>query len=229
MATKARDIISSRYNCIESLYGSTRSTLFGKFYERILREWLEKNKCCNLERWENSGAVHKPRIYWRNVSVAGFNFAQQQKLMEQMSQALRQKASHCTPDGLFRKEKRFYVWEAKNWPLYPEKGPRSQILSYLASNPWVLARTFELSGIQYEISGFWFSYWCNTERDESEIKEVEQVINSIIGTGRFEIIPTDRIIDDCLTNQYPWYLGIIERERENIEQFFDQLLSQNQT
>lgn len=228
MATKARDIINSLYNCRESTYGSTRSTLFGRFYERILRRWLEEKKRCTLVRWQNS-TVHKPRIYWQNVSVGGFNFSQQQRLREQMTQALRQKASHCTPDGVFEKERRFYIWEAKNWPLYPEKGPRSQILTYLASNPWVLARTFDLSGIQHEISGFWFSYWCNKKGDEIETQEVEQVINSIIGIGRFEIIPTDRILDDCITNQYPWYLEIIKQERENVEQFFDQLLSQNQT
>jgi hypothetical protein len=42
MTTKARDIINSRYhdNWRESRYGSTRSTLFGKFYERVLRKWL---------------------------------------------------------------------------------------------------------------------------------------------------------------------------------------------
>jgi hypothetical protein len=228
MATKARDIINKRYDKTESKYGATRSTLFVKFYERILARWIEEKKHCALIRWANTG-VHKPRIYWQNVSVGGFNFSQQQILREQMTRALRQKASHCTPDGVFEKERRFYVWEAKNWPLYPEKGPRSQILTYLASNPWVLARTFDLSGIQYEISGFWFSYWCNKKGDEIETQEVEQVINSIIGIGRFEIIPTDRILDDCITNQYPWYLEIIKQERENVEQFFDQLLSQNQT
>jgi len=225
MAAKARDIINSRhnFNWKESRYGSTRSTLFGKFYERILRGWLEEKRHSTLVRWQDS-AVHKPRIYWRNVSVDGFDFSQQQGLKEQMAESLRQKASHCTPDGVFEKERRFYIWEAKNWPLYPEKGPRSQILTYLASNPWVLARTFNFSGIQYKISGFWFSYWCNKEEDEIEIQEVEQIINSIIGSGRLEIIPTDRILGDCITNQYPWYIEIIEQERENVEQFFDQLL-----
>ena len=230
MTTKARDIINSRYNdnWRESRYGSTRSTLFGKFYERVLRKWLEENRHCTLVRWQDS-AVHKPRIYWRNVSFEGSDFSHEPSLKEQMSQALRQKASHCTPDGVFVKENRFYVWEAKNWPLYPEQGPRSQILSYLASNPWVLARRFDFSGIQYEISGFWFSFWCNEEVDESEIRKVEQVINSIIGTARLEIILTEKILDDCIINQYPWYLKIIRQEKENVEQFFNQLLGQSQT
>ncbi|MFW6105076.1 MAG: hypothetical protein ACOC7P_00680 [Chloroflexota bacterium] len=228
MATKARDIINKKYNRPESLYGSARSTLFGKFYERILGEWLQKKKCCNLQRWKNPNAVHKPRIYWQNVSVEGFNFGEQQDMKRQMIRALEQKTSHCTPDGVFNKEGKFYVWEAKNWPLYPEKGPKSQILAYFASNPWVLARTLDLSGDQHDISGFWFSYWCNKERDEIEVQEVEQVINSIIGSARFEIIRTDAVLDDCITNQYPWYLKIIEEERDNIESFFDQLLGQNE-
>lgn len=225
MATEARDIINSRYNCNwrESRYGSTRSTLFGKFYERILRRWLEERRQCTLARWQDS-AVRKPRIYWRNVSVEGFDFSQQKRLGEQMAQSLRQKASHCTPDGVFKKEGRFYVWEAKNWPLYPEKGPRAQILAYFEANPWVLARTFDSGGIQHEISGFWFSYWCNKEGDEIEIQEVAQAINSVVGSDRLEIIPTDRVLDDCMTNRYPWYLEIVEQERENVEQFFDQLL-----
>jgi hypothetical protein len=225
MVTKARDIINSRYNdnWIESRYGSTRSTLFGKFYERILREWLEEKKHCTLMRWQNT-AIHKPRIYWRNVSTKGFNFSRQPKLKERMAKALGQKTSHCTPDGVFEKEGRFYIWEAKNWPLYPEKGPRDQILTYFASTPWVLARIFDFSGSQREISGFWFSYWCNSEQDEEEIRKVEQEMNSIIGSERLEIIPTDRILDDCITNRYQWYLKIIKQEKENVEQFCDQLL-----
>jgi|GEM_PF-1056391 len=229
MTTKAREVINKSYNQREeSLYGSTRSTLFGKFYERILREWLQKKKSCNLQLWEKTDVVHKPRIYWRSVSVEGFDFGEHQDLKSQMIQALAQKASHCTPDGLFSKEGRFYVWEAKNWPLYPEKGPMSQILAYFASNPWILARALHLSGVQHEISGFWFSYWCNTARDEVEVQKIERVINSIIGTGRLEIIPTDAVLDDCITNQYPWYLKIIEQERDNIANFFDQLLGQNE-
>jgi len=228
MTAKARDIINSRYNdnWRESRYGSTRSTLFGRFYERILRTWFEEKRYCTLVRWQDS-AVHKPRIYWRNISLEGFDFSQEPSLKEKISQALRQKTSHCTPDGLFEREGRFYVWEAKNWPLYPEQGPSSQILTYMASNPWVLARRFDFRDIQQEISGFWFSYWCNKEGDEIEIQKVEQRINSIIGSKRLEIVLTDRILDDCITNQYPWYQEIIRQERENVEQFFDQLQDRN--
>ena len=225
--TKARDILNASDNKNKEgiKYGSTRATLFGKFYERILVEWLEKERHCSAERWP-SRQVRKPRIYWRNVSVEGFDFSGQEELRQQMVDSLRDKGSHCIPDGLFQKQGKYYVWEAKNWPLYPEKGPRSQILTYIGLNPWVLAKTFDLSGREFEISGLWFSYWCNKPEDEREIKEVERIVSTIVGEGRFEIILTDKALDDCITNQYLWYARIVEQEKGNVERFFSQLLGQ---
>jgi len=134
---KACDIISKKYNKLESKYGSTRSTLFGKFYERIIskfsRDWLSK---------------------------------------KEVEKSLKGKVSHCTLDGVFKKNTKFYIWEAKNWPLYPEKGPKPQIKRYLTTNPWIIAEKFDLSGKEYEISGFLFSFWYIRPKDKIEIEEV---------------------------------------------------------
>lgn len=222
--TKARDILNASYNKEESKYGSTRSTLFGKFYERILVKWFEKKRYCRAVGWPGKRQVHKPRIYWKNLSVEGFDFSGAEELKQQMADSLKNKVSHCTPDGVFEKDGKFYIWEAKNWPLYPEKGPRQQILAYLANYPWILARTFDLSRSKYAVSGFWFSYWCNKPDDEREIEEVERTVSTIVGEGRFEIILTDRVLDDCIANQYPWYIEVVEQERANVAHFFEQLL-----
>ncbi len=45
---------------------SVKATLFGKFYERIVREWLkEKKGFIPFDR--------KPRIYWKDVEFARLN------------------------------------------------------------------------------------------------------------------------------------------------------------
>jgi len=220
---RARDIISRQYDKPESKHGATRSTLFGKFYERILARWLEEKRLCTLRRWPDK-RVNKPTIYWKEVSAEGLDFGEHEKLRVGMVFSLNSKVSHCTPDGVFEKDGQYYIWEAKNWPLYPEKGPKDQILNYMKLNPWVLANSFELQGAQYNISGFWFSYWSNSERDRDEIREAQRVINSIIGNGRLDIILTDEVLDDCIVSRYPWYTEIIEQEKADVEQFFRQLL-----
>ncbi len=216
------DIFSAKYNSRpESKYGSTRSTLFGKFYERVLSRWLEESKECSLRRWPNK-AVHKPRIYWSKISLDSFDFSAQEEVRRQIDKS-KEGRNYCTPDGVFEKNTRFYLWEAKNWPLYPEKGPKTQIWNYLITNPWVFSKKFELGGHEEEISGFWFSYWWIEEHDK---KKIEKMVNSIIGEGKFEIICTKEILRDCIVNQYNWYIEIIKQEKANVDSFFKQLLGE---
>jgi len=158
---KACHIISKEYNKPESKYGATRSTLFGRFYERIISKWLEEREGYSLKR-QSGGAVHKPRIYWKNIQIDNFDFSRDwlsKKEVEKSLKSKESKGSHCIPDGVFKKNTKFYIWEAKNWPLYPEKGPKHQIKRYLTTNPWIIAENFDLSGKEYEISGFLFSFW----------------------------------------------------------------------
>ncbi|MFQ5964278.1 MAG: hypothetical protein ACE5KZ_08350 [Candidatus Scalinduaceae bacterium] len=222
---RACDIINKKYNKLESKYGSTRSTLFGRFYEKIISKWLEEREKYTLERWPNNKVVRKPRIYWNNIFLDNFNFSKDWFVRDEVEESLnflKNKKSHCTLDGTFKKNDKFYIWEAKNWPLYPEKGPKHQIRKYLTNNPWIFDKKFDIGGKNYEISGFLFSFWNMELKDKTEI---EEGVNQIIGENKFKIILTQAILDDCLGKQYDWYREIIKEEKANIDDFFDQLLS----
>jgi hypothetical protein len=206
----------------ERKYGATRSTLFGRFYERLVARWLEENEGFKLARHPD-GAPHKPRIYWKTIDPAHFDFAQEDEFRAGLDQILKSNKSHCTPDGLFGKDNNWYLWEAKNWPLYPEAGPKQQILKYLSSNPWVLAKTCVMEG-QKGISGFLFSFWDM----KSEIKTcIESRINRLVGNGKMRIVLTKSILDDYVQKQYNWYQEIIRQEQGNVVCFFNQLLGQD--
>lgn len=220
--SSATEIISRPLDKPESKYGGTRSTLFGRFYERLVARWLEENEGFRLAR-HPKGSPHKPRIYWKSIDPAQFDFAQEDEIRASVSKALERlkSHSHCTPDGLFSKDNNLYLWEAKNWPLYSEAGPEKQVLKYLFSNPWVLAKTCVMEGQNREISGFLFSFWDM----EAEIKaRIETRINRLVGGRKMRIVLTASILDDCIQKQYKWYREIIEQERENVVRFFDQLL-----
>jgi len=231
MQVKARDVFFLKSeNVDESNYGSTQATLFGKFYERIVSKWIELEKGCKREPSDSTESkIHKPRVYWNSIRTDDFDFAEHQDLKEGMAGALKKLKSHCTPDGAFTKDGKWYVWEAKNWPLYPQNGSKNQILDYLTDHPWVLAHELELCRVKYPIAGFWFSFWCRDTDEEEEIREAEQVIKSIVGTDRFEIILTDKILDACIDNpemeRYAWYPTIIDQERQHVEGFFNRLQS----
>jgi len=226
---RARDIINKKYDKPESKYGATRSTLFGKFYERIIAKWIEEKEDYKLKRHENF-SVHKPRIYWNTISLEGFNFTNNNikdnfvMTKEEIEKPLEnlKKRSHCTPDGVFEKESKYYIWEAKNWPLTPEKGgPKKQIKNYLCSNPWIFARKFSLDRPGLHISRFIFSWW---DMEIPDKEYIEKYINTILGENKFSIMLTEGILTDCIKNNYPWYRDIIGEEKKNIEEFFNQLL-----
>jgi len=221
--TNLKELFSAEDNEPESKYGSTRSTLFGKFYERIIAKWLEEEKGYALKRWPNA-AVHKPRIYWNKISVDNFNLADEATFEKKVKRLLQSGRSYCTPDGLFERDRKLYIWEAKNWPLYPEKGPESQIWNYFSDNPWILARTCNYEGEEIEISGFLFSFW---DMDTSVKNRIENKVNKIIGENRFETVRTIEIMEDCIRSQYDWYIRIIEQEKNNVDDFFEQLLGKS--
>ena len=214
------DLFRAKDNKPESKYGSTRSTLFGKFYERIIAKWLELKKDYQLKRRRN-GAVCKPRIEWKEIVLGDFDIAQESSFNQEKVRQTLQSKFHCTPDGLFECNEKVYIWEAKNWPLYPDKGPKVQIWNYLSEHPWILATTCICDKTKREISGFLFSFW---DIDFTEKNEIEHGVNRIIGKAKFEIILSNEIIEDCIQNQYDWYVDIITEEKCNIDTFFDQLL-----
>lgn len=146
--------------------------------------------------------------------VDNFNLANEATFKKKVKKLLQSGRSHCTPDGLFERDRKLYIWEAKNWPLYPEKGPESQIWSYFSDNPWILARTCNYEGKEIEISGFLFSFW---NMDTSVKNRIENKVNKIIGENRFKIILTIEIMEDCIQGQYDFYIRIIEQEKNNVD------------
>ena len=111
---KAREIMididklfNPKDNKPESKYGSTRSTLFGKFYERIVAKWFEETQNYDLKRWDN-GATHKPRIYWHKLSLVNFNFRNELKFKAKVEKLLQSGKSYCTPDGLLERNQNLY-------------------------------------------------------------------------------------------------------------------------
>jgi len=223
---QAEQLFSPELNKAESKYASTRSTLFGKFYERIVSNWLEEKRGYSLQRWPDK-STHKPRIYWGRIYINSFNFSAygilKTRFVDSLQDLRRKHASHCTPDGLFQMGERFYIWEAKHWPLYPEPGGHeAQILNYLVRNPWILATEFDLSGTVRRIDGFLFSWW--DIKPPQKKAELEKTINDIIGKNKFEIILTRDILQDCIDEQYDWYRKIVAEEKDNVDRFFGQLL-----
>src|SRR5262249_43034368 len=137
-----------------------------------------------LKRWP-TGAARKPRIGWKKISPVRFNFDQETNFNHEKVRNSLSSKSHCTPDGLFEREGKLYVWEAKNWPLYPEKGPEHQIWNYFSEHPWILATMCECEGKERAISGFLFSFW---NIDGSVKNRIETGVNRIIGEDKFTII-----------------------------------------
>lgn len=202
----------------ESNYGSTRSTLFGKFYERILAVYIETELGYKMIRKDNDNSVSKPRIYWKKVSgKQKGDWLSQQRI----EKSLKRKVSHCTPDGVFKKGGKYYIWEAKNWPLYPEKGPIPQLKNYFEENPWIFANLFTVEGKEHYIDSFLFSFWDMEDEEKTFIKEN---INQAIGKGKFKLLLTKPILEECIKNQYEWYLNIVKQEKKNVDRFFKQLL-----
>jgi hypothetical protein len=197
---------------------TTRSTLFGKFYEKIVSKWLEETNGYKLARYPN-GTARKPRIYWNQISSARYDHLAIELFKPSFTDLA--KKSHCTPDGLFTKNGKSYVWEAKNWPNWAGGGPEKDIWKFFTDNPWVLATKADVNGATTDISGFIFSFWDM----KPEIKDrIETQINNLIGVGRFEIKLNKEILQDCLDHRYPWYVDIVQKERKNIGDFFDELL-----
>lgn len=128
--------------------GAMRVTLFSKFYEELLRQYFSHNlyKVCK----------GKPRIFWKKIiipsEVRGSNHL---KLVNSLKTKQR-KESYCIPDGLFVKDGKYFVWEAKNWVQELYSSPFDK---YVWSFAWLLANKVEYKGKTHNLSGFVISWW----------------------------------------------------------------------
>jgi len=192
-----------------------KSTLFGKFYEKILLRWLEEKKGFT----PLSG---KPRVYWKDVEFNQEDSDTTRKLKEALERIKRDR-QFCTPDGLLKKDEGYYIWEAKNWPLWSEgKKPLDQLRDLLFSTPLILTTKAVYRTKEYKVRGFLFSWWSSPEGVEFLLMKIK----ILIAPRTFEIFYTANVIEECIKNKYPWYLQIIKEERARIGEFFEDLLGQ---
>jgi len=138
-----------------------------------------------------------------------------------MLRKLRDEGSHCTPDGLLKRDGAFYLWEAMNYiqPLYAS--PFEVLVWEWA---WLLARTVTYRKIDYKLSGFVISWW-SPEPDPSKVLDE---VGSMIDPLTVEIIYTKDVLADCIRDRPSWYIEIVERKRSEVLEFFEGLLGRRQ-
>lgn len=186
---------------------STKSTLFGKFYEDIISKWLEKEESFQI-------FPGKARIYWNDagfiencISVPQFN-----RVLAEIQEKNKQ---FCTPDGFVKQNGKYYIWEAKNWPCW-----ESELRDILFSMPSIIATKAFYRKEPYDIHGFLFFWW----KEPDEGASLEEEIRHLIEPHDFKIIYMTNILEECIREHYPWYSSIIEKEKNRIDMFFNDLL-----
>lgn len=194
---------------------SIKATLFGKFYERIVLGWLTEKKVF-------SPFTGKPRVYWRAVEYPEEETDLSQKLKAALEKHRAEK-QFCTPDGFLEKAGKYYIWEAKNWPMWTEgKQPLDQLRDLLCSMPLVLATKAVFRTKEYTLNGVLFSWWSRPHGVDTLVQEIARIVRP----RSFEVLYTSEVLSDCLANKYPWYLKIIEGERRRVDELFKDLAGQ---
>jgi len=197
----------------EIINDPVKATLFGKFYEKIISRWFKEIKGFTV-------FDGKPRVYWKDVESAKRSGKGVTKL-NRILKKYKQKKHYCTPDGFLQKNGRYYIWEAKNWPLWTEgKNPIDQLRDLLFSMPLILTTKAVYRNVKYEVNGVLFSWWSKPDGVESLLGE----INKLIAPRTFEVFYTDEILKDCIKNKYPWYLEVIKKEKYRIDELWKDLL-----
>lgn len=194
------------------LSNSTRATLFGRFYENIIRKWLEVE--CRFK-------VHagKPRIYWKEQPPLQIRYRSERlKKLLNILEDNKQSKSHCTPDGLLEKDGKYFIWQAKNWPKWPEP-----IESVLWSSPWLLAQKVNYRGTKLDVDGIVFSWWSRPQNEALLLANVRMLIFPL----SFDVYYTREILNECIEKQPKWYRSLIEEQRHDIEGFFLELLGED--
>ncbi len=197
----------------EIINDPVKATLFGRFYEKIILRWFEEIKGFTV--FEG-----KPRVYWKDVEFAKGNGEGVNKL-NTILKKYKQEKHYCIPDGFLKKDGRYYIWEAKNWPLWTEgKSPINQLRGLLFSMPLILTTKAVYRNVEYEVNGILFSWWSKPDGVESLLEET----NKLIAPRTFEIFYTNEVLQDCIKNKYSWYLEIIKKEKSKIDELWRDLL-----
>ena len=206
----------SKHSIIQNDLDSIRSTLFGKFYEGIIAKWLQ----------ENEGYIHqkgKPCVYWKETDHIKNSL--KNSFVDKINNALKKKKENnirTNSDGLFKKNNCYYLWEAKHWAKWNEgKSIGTQVWDLLSNSPWILAKKVKHGSEFKDIKGILFSWW----QEFNEYEEMEKITTQIINVP-FKFYFTSNIIDDCRKKKYGWYQKLIEEQKENIDEFFEELFGE---
>lgn len=197
----------------EIIDDSIKATLFGKFYEKIISGWLK-------EATQFTPLDGKPTIYWRDVEVGRADNEPARKLKSALEE-YKSKKQFCRPDGFLQKDNKYYVWEAKNWPMWTEgKEALDQLTDLLYSMPQILSTKAVFKTKEYPVDGFLFFWWSQPEGVDELLKQIRQIVSP----RSFEIFYTAEVLSDCINKRYPWYLEIITSEKARIDELFKDLI-----
>lgn len=189
--------------------GGMRVFLFAKFYEDLLREHFKHN---GYEVYSG-----KPRIFWKTISPPSKTYGDNHASLIDSLKSLQRNGVHCTPDGLFKRDNAYFVWEAKNWvqELYP-----SPFADRIWNFAWLLAKQVEYKGQTHDLSGFVISWWEREEGMNEALAELRKCVSPL----SVDLVITKEILNKCITAQDQWYINLVKDKRKNINQFFDVLL-----
>jgi len=204
----------SKNSIIPNDLDSIRSTLFGKFYEGIIAKWLQ-------EKEKYTHKKGKPCAYWNEILELKSSDDFSIKLNKSLNDK-KQRNKHTNSDGLFEKNGKLYLWEAKHWAKWDEgKAIQTQVKDLLSGSPWILAKKVKHCGKPIAIDGILFSWWQKFEGYDMAEKEIERIINL-----PFKFYFTSEIIKDCRREKYDWYIKLVNEQKENIDEFFKELLGE---
>jgi len=190
-----------------------KATLFGKFYEKIILRWLK-------ETTDFAPLDGKPRIYWKDVEFDREDTEPSRRLKRSLNKYKTERV-FCTPGGLLQKGNSYYIWEAKNWPMWTEgKKPLDQLRDLIYSMPLILSTKAVHQTKEYVIGGILFSWWSKPEGEDKLLEEIRQIVSP----RSFEILYTDGVLSDCIKKKYPWYIKIITSEKARIDELFEDLM-----
>lgn len=204
---------NSKESLIQTDLDSIRSTLFGKFYEGVVAKYLEEKKKYSF--------LGKAAVNWADCIKTSKKDDFSQKLNNSLQQKIDNNKTRANPDGLYEKDGEYYLWEAKNWACWDEGKPSvfKQVRDLLNESSWLLGTKARVNGKEYQIDNFIFSWWDPFQ----DFNSIEVEVSESIGKP-LKIMFTLGIIDDCRKNKYDWYQKLINEQKKNIDEFFDQLL-----
>jgi hypothetical protein len=212
MSEQIRQQLDELFSAKQS--GGMRVFLFSQFYEELLRQYFNHS--------EYDVCQGKPRIYWNKIEIPSTVHGDNCLRLVKNLKRLQQKASHCTPDGLFVKDDKYFMWEAKNWvqELYP-----SPFKEYAWNFAWLLAKQVEYKGKIHDLSGFIISWWEREPGMDIALLELQKQVSPMT----INVVITKEVLQECIANQPEWYINLIKCKQKNIIQFFDVLLSSAST